>query len=379
MLILEEQKRKKKKRLHRVNLSIPLPAPVTATGVVPTDRPPEDVSRQAPAETLRKLARGFRLSFAWIPGMEQTLSGEEKTQWLNDGLTDKQRQAASIKKQLYPKHKALSALSSARSQVRSWFNSKTNPFPEKGVRIFLVTASDVENQSLEELEKFEAAQATEFRQQLQEQIDTVFTPAVRELRLQWPDVLLEAQRVLGEKFDPEDYVSAEQLETSVRCWFEPVNLELSREWKYLSEADRERELALVRQKYEMAVQKQEEFVISLLEKSLDDLHASLSNLSDGKQRTIHESTVRKVFDAMTEFRTKTVRYGILKDSSLSKVFDDVTKLMRGDGHDSHSLADELRSREAIRAAFTQRVGVIKSDLGMLLETGRVRRKVGAGI
>lgn len=367
-MTVTEKKRKKKRR--RIQL-------VTRLAETETSRetPVVEASRQEPAETLRKLARGFRLSFVWIPGMEQTLSGQEKTEWLNDGLTDKQRQAASVKKQLYPKHKALTLLSSARAQVRNWFNSKTNPFPEKGVRIFLVAASDVENKSMEELERHEAAQVAEFRQQLQEQIDTVFLPAVRELREQWPDVLVEAQRVLGEKFDPEDYVSAEQLEASVRCWFEPVNLELSKEWKYLSEADRERELALIRQKYEMAVQKQEEFVVSLLEKSLDDLHASLTNLSDGKQRTIHESTVRKVFDAVTEFRTKTSKYGILKDTNLEVVFNSINRLLRKGGHDSQTLAEDLRSREAVRAEFMQRVGVIKQDLSTLLTTGEVRRKV----
>lgn len=363
------EKRGKKRRKKRIQLQLTPPSQSTA------EVPPEDASRSEPAETLRKLARGFRLSFAWIPGMEQTLTGQEKTEWLNDGLTDKQRQAASVKKQLYPKHKALSLLSSARTQVRTWFNSQTNPFPEKGVRIFLVQASDVEGKSLEELERFEAAQVAEFRQKLQEQIDTVFMPALQELKAQWPDVLAEAQRVLVDKFDPDDYISAEQLEKAVRCWFEPVNLELSKEWNYLSEEERARELALVRQKYEMAVQKQEEFVIGLLQKSLDDLHESLTSLSGGKQRTIHESTVKKVFDAVTEFRSKTVRYGILKDTKLEQVFQSVNRLIHRGGHNSQTLAEDLRSREVVRNEFTQRVDAVKHDLQMLLTTGEVRRRV----
>jgi len=344
-----------------------------------TNAPAVEVSRSEPAERLRQLARGFKLAFRWIPGMFQVLSGQEKDEWLSQELTEKQRAAASVKKQLYPKHKALTLLSSARTQVKHWFESRTNPFPERGIRIFLVNAGNIEEQTSEELAKYEAEQVAEFRRNLQLQIDTVFAPAVTQLQEQWPEVLEAARAMLVDKYDPDDYVRAEQLPNLVRCWFEPVNLELSKEWAYLSESERERELALIRQKYELAVQKQEEFVVSLLQEALNDLCSSLAGFNAGQQRTVRESTVRKVFDAVEEFRNKTVRYGILKESALEDIVNRVNRLIKNDGHDSQTLASDLRSREATRARFMTSVESIKTELSGLVQSGQVRRKIGTSL
>ncbi len=341
--------------------------------------PVEEVSLDDPASAIRHIARGFRLSFSWIPGMSHTLSGAEKHEWLSNALTAAQKRAASVKKNLYAPHKAISRLSSARSKVKTWFQDHTNPFPEKSVRIFLVEPHPTpEKCTANDLEKYEAAQVARFRTEFQSYISSIFDSAVANLQENWPSVIDAARTMLQDRFDEKDYVSANDIPYYVRCWFEPVNLDLSKEWKYLTSVEQARELALIQQKYKLAVAKQEEYVVGLLLESLQSLSESLAkaNASYRSQPKFYSSTVERVFNALEEFKMKTLRYGILKGSNVEKIFDEVNRVLQVGGYsDKESIASAIRRNTYQRERLTEAVDKIRNDLSALITEGAVRRKI----
>lgn len=347
----------------------PSAAPVT----MPT--PAEEVSLDDPATAMRRIARGFRLSFSWIPGMSHTLSGAEKHEWLSTQLTAEQKRAASVKKNLYAPHKAISTLSSARTKVKTWFQDHTNPFPEKSVRIFLVEPHpSPEKCTSNDLEKFEAAQVASFRTEFQEFIRSTFDSAVTNLQENWTSVIAAARTMLQDRFDEKDYVLANDIPYYVRCWFEPVNLDLSKEWKYLTTVEQARELDLIQQKYKLAVAKQEEFVVGLLVESLQSLSDALTKT--GSKNKFYSSTVERVFTALEEFKDKTLRYGILKGSNVEKIFDEVNQILNIDGsNDKDSIASIIRRNYYQRQRLTDAVNRIRTDLSTLITEGSVRRKI----
>jgi hypothetical protein len=359
----------------QLGLFDPSAAPMT----LPT--PLEEVSLDDPATALRSIARGFRLSFSWIPGMSQTLSGAEKHEWLSTALTAEQKRAASVKKNIYAPHKAISRLGSAKNKVKNWFQDRTNPFPEKAVRIFLVEPHPTPTKcTTGDLERYEAAQVAAFRTDFQNYINTVFNSAVENLQENWPGVIAAAKEMLQDKFDAQDYVQAENIPHYVRCWFEPVNLDLSKEWNFLTHAEQLRELELIQQKYKLAVAKQEEYVVGLLLDSLQHMAEALSKMeshsSKGKAK-FYKSYVSRLFSALEEFKTKTVRYGILRGSNVERIFNEVNNMLNigGREQDEDNVASIIRRNIYQRSRFTAAVEQAKNELTTLIAEGAVRRKI----
>ena len=346
-----------------------------------TPTPLEEVSLDDPATAIRSIARGFRLSFSWIPGMSQTLSGSEKHEWLSTELTAEQKSAASVKKNIYAKHKAISRLGSAKNKVKIWFHERTNPFPEKAVRIFLVEPHPTPSKcTAGDLEKYEAAQVAAFRTDFQDYINTVFNSAVTNLQSNWDSVIDAARVMLQDKFDAQDYVRAEDIPRYVRCWFEPVNLDLSKEWSYLTHAEQMRELELLQQKYKMAVAKQEEYVVGLLLESLEhmsDALAKLGTTTSGGKAKFYKSYVSRLFAALEEFKTKTVRYGILRGSNVERIFNEVNSMVTlgGREQDEDNVAAIIRRNSYQRSRFAASVEKAKAELSTLIAEGSVRRKI----
>ena len=357
-------KKKKKKKL-----SVPAPQAVEQQ-----QQPIAEVDRSDPAEKIRGLARGFRLGFHGL-GNERKVSDDQKKTML-EGRTDADLSQLRLTKKLFAKHPALKNLSSAKGKVRAYFEARTIPFPEDSVRVLILDPpQNSEEMSTEELDRYYAEQANNFRAEMRRIIAEKYDTAVAELQAVWPDVLEKAQTDLKSQFDAKHYPTAERLPYICRCVFEGYNVELSKDWKHLSPAERERELAVVRQKFEAAVAKQEEFVVSLLNDAIEQMLFSLSQYQGKKAKTFKSSVVNRVFGALDEFKRKTVKYGILKDSAVEDIFRKVRKVMKEGGTDRNSLPDLLRKSEERRTQMIDKIKQIGSSLTSLIQSGQTRRKL----
>lgn len=364
--------KKKKKKL------IVAPKPVVTEQSSEQQKPFEEVARDTPAEKIRGLARGFRLSFHGL-GSQRKVSDEQKKTML-EGRTDTELTSLNLTKKLFAKHPALKKLSSAKSQVEAYFHARTIDFPEKSVRVMLLDLpADYEKMSTEDLDKFYAEQVNNFRGEMRRIIAEKYDTAVTELQAVWGDVLEKAQADLKSQFEAKHYPTAERLPYICRCVFEGYNVELSKDWKHLSPVERERELNVVRQKFEAAVAKQEEFVVALLNDAIEQMLDSLSNFQGGegkkKTRSFKSSVVTRVFGALDEFKRKTVKYGILKDSAVEDVFRKVRKVLTDGGLDRKTLPDLLRKSEEKRKDMIDKVKKIGSSLTALIQSGQTRRKL----
>lgn len=335
--------------------------------------PFDEVGRSNPAETIRGLARGFRLRFHRF-GQERMIDKDSKAAMLSGTDTDLDQMR--LTKKLFDRHPAIRQLSSAEGAIRKYFEARTWPFPEAGVRVMILDPpANAAQMTVEDLDKYYAEQVGKFRAEMLQVIDQQYNKAMEQLQNVWDDVLNKAREKLKSQFDARQYPTRESLPTKCRCVFESYNVELSRDWKHLSPQERERELGLVRQKFEAAVARQEEFVVELLSSSISQLLESLTNVHEKKAKTFKSSVVKRVFGALDEFKKKTVKYGVLQDSAVEEVFAKLRKVMKPEGLDRAAVTDNLRRSEAFRENMIQKVQSIGQVLQRLVQSGQTRRKL----
>lgn len=351
-----------------------LVAPEPDDGLTQTQLPFDEVGRADPAEKIRNLARGFRLGFSGL-GEERKVSDADKNQLLRD-LSEQQRAQMRLTKKLFAKHPALKALSTARGIVKRYFEAKTIPFPEDSVRILILNPPrDAAGMSEEDVEKHFADQASAFREEMRKIIVEKHDAAVQQLQASWEDVLGKARQELGDRFEAANYPSQESLPVICTCSFEAYNVELSKDWQYLSKQERENELAVIRQKFEASVAKQEEFVIDLLNDAISQMLESLTGYQNKETKCFKSSVVQRVFQALDEFKRKTVRFGILKDTEVERIFGQVRKVLTASGTEAKHVPDLLRKSEQARGEMIEKMKSIGSALSHLVQSGQVRRKL----
>lgn len=374
MIKLKKKKKLGTKPLKKLKLKAPAAPLEQKKFEFPEEAKFETVDRQKPAETIRNIARGFRINFSGF-GQEKKVDKKEKGELLSS-LTARQQEQMKVTKRLFDSHPALKKLSKARGAVRKYFHAKTMAFPEDAVRILIIDMPEnYDKLTADELDAHFGREANAFREEVRKIIARHHDAAVAELVNAWPEVLAKAQAKLEGQFRPEEYPTAEAVARMCQCRFEPYNVEMSKDWKYLSESERKHEIGVIQERFEAVIAKQEDFVIKLLDDALKGMVESLSNYSEKKTTKFKSSVVRKVFDSIEEFKKKTVRYGILKDSAVEKVFRKVKNLLTDGGTDKKTLPDMLRKSDQRRDDLLDNAKKLSSTLQAMIATGEVRRKI----
>jgi hypothetical protein len=223
-----------------------------------------------PAERVQAGGRGFKLGFGGLPTQKKLSDKQrEKVNKKDKKVVDRMLRQA---KSLFDKHPAITAVTSAKGDLEALFHLKTLPFPEPGVRLFMLETADIdfEKTSEEDIDKNFARQIEAFSAEIREKIADYDT-AVTKLAEKWDDVLKVAKTALDDLYNEDDYPTAEQLPKKLSCRFRPHNAELPREYGHVSPAERQRAMAVIEKQYEEAVEKQEEFVVKLLNSAITEI------------------------------------------------------------------------------------------------------------
>jgi hypothetical protein len=326
-----------------------------------------------PAERLQLAGRGFRLGFGSLPG-QRKLTDSELSKVNKEDAKVKKRMLKQAKA-LFDKHPAITAANSAKNAVETLFQAKTLPFPEPGVRLFMLELAgvDLERNSEEEINSYFGQQLESFAVEIQERI-TAYEGAVQKLQAAWPDVLKVAEEALEDLYSSGDYPAASQVLDKLYCNFRPYNIELPKEYGYVSPLERQRAMAAIEKQFEEAVRKQEEFVIKYLSQAIEEMIESVKGYHDGEQRSFTNARIGHVFDAFREFKEKTVRYGILEGTALEQEFKRAEEFMRSGGLDEKTLPATLRKSAEKREDLMNQMVRLKENLVGLSEA-RKRRAI----
>lgn len=324
-----------------------------------------------PAERISTAGRGFRLSFGCLPSQRKLTAPQLKI--LNKETAKVKRRMLKQARSLFDKHPALTQLSSAKSDVYAAFHAGTLPFPEPGVRLFMLNDKDIdyENMQTEEIEAHFGAQINEFTRNVRNKLDA-YDAAVARLQQAWPDVLRVAREALEDLFSESDYPTADQLPVKLYHEFVPYNITLPKEYGYVDRLERERVIKAFEKQFEEAVQLQEVFVTKMFSDAVDQLIDSVSGYHMEKQKRFGNSVVKRVFDAFAEFKEKTLKYGIMEGSKLEKEFNRAIAFMTDGAHDVSTLPEALRKSPEKREELISKMSQVSTALTSLATEQRRR-------
>jgi hypothetical protein len=332
----------------------------------------EEVS---PGQHLHSVGRGFRIGFS---GLSQSRKIDEKNAAKMLKTIDADSEQISISKKLFSKHPSITKVNSAKGKINAFFEFKTLPFPESGVRLLPLDTSglDFENMSEIEITKTLAQQMDVFAGEMRGLIHD-YDHAVVDLAKNWPDVLATAKAKLKATFDESQYPDADDVCDMLKCRFEPYNVDLPAEYGYVSPIERQRALAELNLKFERAAQMQEEACIAAFDGAFDQMLESLTNFQNGTTTRFRNSVIENAFAALEEFTNKTARFGILKGTALADKFAEMKRILTEGGLDKKTLPMTLRKSEEKRVDFVERASEALGAMRGLAEK-RQRRSIDVG-
>lgn len=322
----------------------------------------EEVTRNQAAvvERLCRYGRGFELQNTDLP-KTRAIKDAEKANRVKR-MTTANVDAIKLGKCLLPKHELLSELSTARNLVRNLFCQRTMPTTMRGVRVFVLDDSKIDqvNMSTKQIKEELARQLEAFEKSILDEVERVFTPSVRKLQAGWPKVVEAAREALGDLFDPSEYVTADRLPMHLQIELVPRNLDLADEYNYVSESAKKRAIAQMHQQMQEAVAKQEEELMNALYGSFNSLLVSLTNYNGGATKVFKSSTVAGVCSALQEYRDKVAMLGICDSDKVQQLISKANKLF---GTDSETLAKGIRESEDVRNKLLKRASKLQDELG----------------
>ena len=334
-----------------------------------------------PAERIRNVSRGFRLSFGGLP-TQKKLTDEQRS-LVNKEDVDKVAEAQRMLTQaakLFDKHPAITALNSAKGAVEALFIAKTLPFPEPGVRILILKTDhlDFEKMTTEEIEKDFARQLEEFAAEINAAL-TNYDAKVRELQLKWPEVLQVAKDALDKVkkglFNPANYPTAEQLPARLGHAFIPSSIEPPKEYAHVDPVERQRVLQAIEAQFKEACEKQADFVVAMLGNAIDQMIKSLTGYHEDRQTRFANSVIENVFKAFAEFKEKTIKYGILRGDALEAEFNRAIEFMTDGQLNAETLPIALRKDGQKRQSLIDKMEMVQSSLTNLAEKRKRRRVI----
>lgn len=230
----------------------------------------------------QQLAHEFqavRLSFRWL-GTSRTLSKDQSEEAASTFEADRTYLSAS-KKLLNTKHEKYKAVTKWKGAIRSYWEARTVPFPENGVR--LLKRSEIQG----------------FRDRMShyaQQLDL----AVAELDEVYEELKVTAQIKLGRLFNPSDYPATLVGQYGFNVDFPSVSPP-----DYLRELDPalyEEQVQRMHARFSEAIAMAEEAFTAEFSNLVDHIVERLDNNEEGKRKKFGESVIGNLNDFFERFR-----------------------------------------------------------------------------
>lgn len=371
-MLIPSKKKLKKKKLKKKKASSAVQqnsAGTVATKPKQLELPLQD--QPTPAERIRFISRGFKLSFGDLPG-QRTLNDQQRKQ-VNRDEVKRAKSVLAQSRKLFDKHPLITQRNSAKEQVLGLFRSLTQPWPESSARILVLKTQHLDFSAMSEVEveKEFASQVDEFSRQINEALATIYQPTVETLQRNWGDVLEVTRQSfvaagVPDLFVAADYPTAADLPSLLYSNFRPYNIEPHREYSHVSPLERQRVLQQVEAQFRESCEMQAEFVSNLMKQAVDQLVESIGGYHNKQQRSFRNSVISRVFEAFREFREKTIAYGILSEDAISREFYRLERIMTEGGLDAENLPDLLRRSPGKREDLLGKVTEVQQTITELV-------------
>lgn len=293
----------------------------------------ENVSR--PVHRLSEEFAAVRLHFEWF-GVRKTLNSGQKSEAASSFGADGHFLSAG-KKLLDTKHEAYKKVTGIRGEARKYWQNKTLPYPEAGIRMIKLT-------DVEEFDNRMNSYQAELR------------GAVLDLDRHLPEMIENARDRLGRLFDPTEYPTTFMGLFSMEWDFPNM-----RPPEYLRMANPqiyEQEMARIQARFNEAAAMAEEAFLAEFADMVSNLRDRMEPDENGNPKKFKQNTVENLkgfFDRFAE-----LNIGCRDD--LESLVEEAQRVMNGVTAESLRDSDELRER--IHESFSS----ISSQLGEMIET-----------
>jgi hypothetical protein len=303
----------------------------------------EPVSRAStsPADRLRTSMAAVRVSISWF-GTTKSLTVEQKAE-AAEPFNAEAKFLSAGKKLLDQTHPAFKAVTAVRGKVQSYWKSMSLPYPEPGIRLI----------SQNKIEEF-AAKMQEFQADL--------TEAVEALDRRYAELMLAAQRKLGDLYNPNDYPAS--LRGLFEINFDFPSVEPPDYLAQLNPALYEEECRRVQSRFDEAVKLAEEAFTAELAKLVSHLTERLAGTEDGKPKIFRDSAVENLTEFFQRFRQLNVR----SSDQLENLVADAQRVIRG--VEPQALRDSSSLRQHVATEMSRVSSVLD---GLLVD--RPRRNI----
>ncbi len=298
-------------------------------------------SLQTPADRIRHSFAACRIKFRWL-GITKTLSSEQKSRAAESFGADGGSISAG-KKLIDTKHDSYKALTSLKSQINSFWESNSLPYPEPGIRLIKQDRIDEFNATLED-----------FREQME--------AGVRMLADHFDQIKSAARIRLGDLYDAADYPSTLESEFDVAWDFPSVE---PPEYLQRLNPDLYREQAQrVSQRFERAVELAEQAFTDELDSLVNHLAERLAGDEDGKPKIFRDSAINNLGEFFARFRDLNVG----SNEQLDQLVGRCEQLMNG------VQPQGVRNNESLRRSLSTNLASVQSSLDQLM-VDRPRRNI----
>lgn len=297
-------------------------------------------NKTAAAQRLRANFAAVKVAFVWF-GLRRSLSVEQKAQAAEQFGAEGAYLTAS-KKLLETKHEAFQQVTAIRSQIISYWRSRSLPYPDPGVR--LIRQDDVQAFN---------TRMTEYRNELRTAVDN--------LDQHFEQLKRAARDRLGSLYCESDYPSTlrglfsvdfEYVATEPPEWLLRLNPDLYRQ-------ERER----ISARFDDAVKLAEEAFVAEFSRLITHLSERLTAGPDGERKVFRDSALGNLTAFFARFRNLNVR----SNADLERLVETAQQVLAG--ADPHI----VRNSESLRQHITSQLAGVQAHLdGLLVDQPRRR-------
>jgi hypothetical protein len=296
---------------------------------------PDFASLLMPAQRLRITMAPCRVRFIWF-GAEKSLTPEQKA-LAAERFDAAPRSLAATKKLLDTRHPAFRAVTAARNQIDSYWQTMTLPFPEPSIRLIPLD-------QVEEFNRRMAAYSFELRD------------AAAGLERDFEGLKADAARRLGSLFEPADYPATLLGCFAVR-WDFP-NLEPPSHLIWLSPSVHQMEEFRVQIRFEEAVRLADQMFLDEFARLVAHLCERISGANpEGTPKGFHDDAVTDLADFIARYR----RFNLRSEARIDEMITLVRRTLEG------VTPERLRAHPGLKRTVAAQLSWVMASLDAMQE------------
>lgn len=324
--------------------------PRTKSAPKPAKEAPAAATPQlTPGERLQFECRAVKLSFSEM-GRQKTLSEEHKAE-IATSLGATQSSLALSKRLFDSQEPTIKAVNAAKSAIHGYWLGMTLPYTEAGTRLIKEDGIDRFSSHVDEL-------------------IVGFRDAVDKLDAALAGIIERERTRLGRAFNSADYPATVKNLFNVEISY--PNTSPPEYLRKLKPDLYDRELQRIRAQFDQAALLAETDMLNEFQGVVEQLVASLQNVTSGKQKTFRSSTVDGLFRVFDTFQNKLAPFKIGTEGRLQELIEQAKQAVGGSPIDL--LPDNLRRSAQFRDQVANAMQQVSQELTKCIDEKTAPRR-----